>query len=53
MGAEAEEAACTQTLGFCERLVELSGATRVDACFRAQSWHGAPRTLIEVQWTTG
>ena len=51
MGAEAEEAACHQTLGFCERLVELSGARDVVAHFRARGWAGAPQTLIELHWT--
>jgi hypothetical protein len=51
MGAEAEEAACWQTLGFCERLVELAGAKSVVGKLAAQSWNGAPRTLIDLKWT--
>ena len=51
MSAEAEEAACWQTLGFCERLVELAGGKNVDATFSDKSWHEAPRTLIELKWT--
>jgi hypothetical protein len=51
MGEEAEEAACHQTLGFCERLVEVAGAKDVKAVFRAQSWRGAPQTLIDLRWT--
>lgn len=51
MAAEAEEAACHQTMGFCERLVEVAGAKDVKAAFGAQSWRGAPRTLIELRWT--
>jgi hypothetical protein len=50
MGAEAEEAACHQTLGFCERLVEVAGGKNVLASFRAQGWCGAPHTLIELRW---
>jgi hypothetical protein len=53
MGAEAEEAACWQTLGFCERLVELAGGKSVVASMRAQGWRDAPRTLIELKWTSG
>src|SRR5262245_54300280 len=50
MSAEAEEAACNQTLGFCERMVELAGGTEVVARFAARGWQGAPRTLISVRW---
>ena len=50
MSAEAEEAACTQTMGFCERMVELAGGTDVVARFDARGWQGAPRTLISVRW---
>lgn len=51
MGAEAEEAACHQTLGFCERLVELAGAKKVAAQFKAFGWRGDPPTLIDLRWT--
>lgn len=50
MSAEAEEAACTQSMGFCERMVELAGGTDVVARFDATSWRGAPRTVISLRW---
>jgi hypothetical protein len=50
MGVEAERAACTQTLGLCERLVELAGGREVQAKFTACSWDGAPCTVIAVRW---
>ena len=50
MSAEAEEAACNQTLGVCERLVELAGGTDVVSRFDAMGWSGAPRTLIALRW---
>lgn len=50
MSPEAEEAACNQTLGFCERMVELAGGTDVVARFTAQGWAGAPRSLISLRW---
>jgi hypothetical protein len=50
MGAEAEEAACVQTMGFCERLVEMAGARDVVADFRARGWLSSPRTLVDLRW---
>jgi hypothetical protein len=50
MGAEAEEAACVQTMGFCERLVELAGARDVVADFRARGWLSSPKTLVDLRW---
>ena len=50
MGAPAEEAACWQTLGFFERLLELSGATDVEATFVGRSWAGDPRTVLALDW---
>jgi hypothetical protein len=50
MGMPAEEAASWQTLGFFERLVELSGATTVHARFLERSWAGDSRTLLAVDW---
>jgi hypothetical protein len=50
MGDVAEEAASYQTMGFFERLVEVAGATAVEASFLERSWNGAPRTLIELHW---
>jgi hypothetical protein len=50
MVMEAERAACHQTLGFCARMVELAGGADVVAEMTAQSWEGAPRTLIALRW---
>ena len=50
MSPIAEEAACTQTLGFFERLVELAGASGVAGRFTARSWTGEARTLVELNW---
>jgi hypothetical protein len=50
MGAMAEEAASYQTMGFFERLVELSGATSIRARFTARSWAGDPETIFELDW---
>jgi hypothetical protein len=50
MSAPAEEPACEQSLGFCERMVELAGGSEVKARFEAKSWQGAPRTLISLRW---
>lgn len=50
MGATAEEAACHQTMGFCEEVLNLSGATDVRATFRERSWTGDARTLFSLEW---
>jgi hypothetical protein len=50
MGAIAEEAACYQTMGFCEGVVSLAGASDVRAEFTAKSWLGEPHTLITLDW---
>ena len=50
MGAKAEEAACHQTLGFFEHLVELAGATKVSARFTAEGWNARPPTRVLVRW---
>jgi hypothetical protein len=50
MGATAEEAAATQTMGFFEGLLELAGAKNIRAEFRERSWAGAPRTLLALSW---
>jgi hypothetical protein len=50
MGMPAEEAACWQTLGFFERLVELAGAVGVEATFVGRSWAGDPRTVLALDW---
>jgi hypothetical protein len=50
MGQPAEEAASLQTLGFFERLLEMSGADDVYARFTTRSWSGDERTLLEITW---
>jgi hypothetical protein len=50
MGPLAEEAACHQTMGFCEGVLSLAGATNVDAKFAARSWQGAAKTRVELTW---
>jgi hypothetical protein len=50
MSATAEEAACQQTMGFFERLVELAGGLSVASRFDARSWRGDPATMLVVTW---
>src|SRR5262249_29435032 len=50
MGNMAEEAASFQTMGFFERLLELSGAANIRAEFVQCSWAGDPRTLLDMKW---
>jgi len=50
MGPSAEEAACHQTMGFCEGVVSLAGGTNIEARFTTCAWHGAPETRIELFW---
>jgi hypothetical protein len=50
MGASAEEAACFQTMGFCEGVVSLAGGMQIEAAFRERAWRGDVRTLIDLQW---
>lgn len=50
MGNPAEEAAAHQTMGFFERLLELSGASTVSAKFLGRSWAGDAETKLELQW---
>jgi hypothetical protein len=50
MGAVAEEAACHQTLGFCEGVVALAGARSIRCGFDERSWLGAPRTVVTLDW---
>lgn len=50
MGHLAEEAACYQTMGFCEGVLSLAGATNVQASFAARSWQGASKTRVELTW---
>jgi hypothetical protein len=50
MGARAEEAASWQTLGFFERLLEVAGATHVEAWFASRAWADDLVTTIELRW---
>lgn len=50
MGATAEEAACYQTMGFCEGVLALAGARNVQAAFRELSWLGASHTALALDW---
>ncbi len=50
MGKLAEEAASYQTMGFFERLLELSGVIDVYARFKERSWAGDWRTLLALSW---
>jgi hypothetical protein len=50
MGPVAEEAACYQTMGFCEGVVALAGGRDVKAAFGQRSWLGAPSTAVLIDW---
>jgi len=50
MGSVAEEAACHQTMGFCEEVLTLSGVTDLRAVFQERSWMGDRRTLLSLAW---
>jgi hypothetical protein len=50
MGPVAEEAACYQTMGFCEGVLSLAGARNVRAEFLERAWRGDGRTLLDLQW---
>ncbi len=50
MGDRAEEAAAWQTLGFFERLLEVAGATEVEAWFTSKSWASEGRTCLRMRW---
>ncbi len=50
MGAMAEEAACHQTMGFCEEVLSLSGATDICADFQERAWAEDSRTLLSLEW---
>jgi hypothetical protein len=50
MGMPSEEAACYQTMGFFEGLLELAGAKDVHSSFRERSWANALRTLLVIRW---
>lgn len=46
----AEQAATLQTLGFFERLLELSGAEDINSKFLSKAWEGAPSSIITLSW---
>ena len=50
MSALAEETACTQSLGFFERLVERAGGKSVSAEFKTRAWKGDTATRIALDW---
>ena len=50
MSMRAEEAACWQSMGFLERLMEASGAADVNVDFETCAWEGASATRIRVTW---
>ena len=50
MGMPAEEAACFQTMGFFEGLLELAGAKDIQASFRERSWANSLRTMLAIKW---
>ena len=51
MSALAEEASVSQTLGFFERLLELSGAEAITHEIEQRSWEGAPSTIVRLRWS--
>lgn len=51
MGPVAEEAACHQTMGFCEGVLSLAGVCNIGASFVECSWAGDPQTLIVLTWS--
>jgi hypothetical protein len=50
MGAIAEEAACHQTMGFCEGILELAGARNIQGALSERAWLGAPHTSLILDW---
>jgi hypothetical protein len=50
MSPDAEQAACVQTLGFLERLMELATQQPPKAQFLSEAWKGSSRTVLEVCW---
>jgi hypothetical protein len=50
MSEMAEEAACFQTLGFCEGIVGLAGAVEARGHFAERSWCGDARTRLVLEW---
>jgi hypothetical protein len=50
MSPKAEEAATYQSMGFIERLLEISRASNPDVRLRTCSWKGDDATVILVRW---
>jgi hypothetical protein len=50
MEPAAEEAACHQTLGFCEGVLSLAGASKIQGALTECSWLGAPYTAAALSW---
>lgn len=50
MSDQTEEAATYQSLGYFERLLELSGARNVKNKFSGKKWQGDPVTVLELKW---
>lgn len=50
MSAIAEEAACHQTMGFCEGILSLAGARNVKGVLLELAWLGAPQTSLALDW---
>jgi hypothetical protein len=52
MSPNAEHAASMQCLGFFEALLEMAGATGVDARFAERCWEGTSKaSLLALSWT--
>src|SRR5512140_2338950 len=50
MSPKAEEAATHQSIGFLERLLEISRARSPEVLLRKRSWEGNETTVILVRW---
>jgi hypothetical protein len=50
MSPKAEEAATYQSIGFLERLLEISGARNPEVRLRTRSWEGDDTTVIHARW---
>ena len=50
MSPKAEEAATHQSMGFLERLLEISGVCNPEVRLRTRSWKGDDATVILVRW---
>jgi hypothetical protein len=45
-----EEAACWQTIGWCEGALALAGARAIQSTLLRCSWEGAPSTKVLLRW---